>query len=202
MNDDELDPEVMAALRDIAPASGALRDKHIAAALAEISAAGARSRTKWLSAAAAVLVLLVGGNALYASLSPSTDSNVTPRNGIVTTTVPVKGSVCGADLADYTFVGAYSTAGSVREVWSSKQDLTVVDQTSCTQLDTFTHPAAVASDKICEGFFTSFAPEGVQWVGTYSVASAEFVLVATPSELQIRDGSCAVIASYPLPLQP
>lgn len=202
MNDDELDPEVMAALRDIAPASGALRDKHIAAALAEISAAGARSRTKWLSAAAAVLVLLVGGNALYASLSPSTDSNVTPRNGIVTTTVPVKGSVCGADLADYTFVGAYSTAGSVREVWSSKQDLTVVDQTSCTQLGTFTHPAAVASDKICEGFFTSFAPEGVQWVGTYSVASAEFVLVATPSELQIRDGSCAVIASYPLPLQP
>lgn len=202
MNDDELDPEVMAALRDIAPASGALRDKHIAAALAEISAAGARSRTKWLSAAAAVLVLLVGGNALYASLSPSTDSNVTPRNGIVTTTVPVKGSVCGADLADYTFVGAYSTAGSVREVWSSKQDLVVVDQTSCTQLDTFTHPAAVASDKICEGFFTSFAPEGVQWVGTYSVASAEFVLVATPSELQIRDGSCAVIASYPLPLQP
>ena len=144
----------------------------------------------------------MGGNALYASLSPSTDSNVTPRNGVVTTTVPVKGSVCGADLADYTFVGAYSTAGSVREVWSSKQDLTVVDQTSCTQLDTFTHPAAVASDKICEGFFTSFAPEGVQWVGTYSVASAEFVLVATPSELQIRDGSCAVIASYPLPLQP
>ena len=199
MNDDELDPEVMAALRDIAPASGALRDKHIAAALAEISAAGARSRTKWLSAAAAVLVLLVGGNALYASLSPSTDSNVTPRNGIVTTTVPVKGSVCGADLADYTFVGAYSTAGSVREVWSSAQNLVVVDQASCAQLGTFTHSVTAANEKACDGFFTT---TDTQWVGAYSVASAEFVLVATPRELQIRDGSCAVIASYPLPLQP
>ena len=202
MNDDELDPEILAALRDIAPASDSLRNQHIAAALAASAPASSRSRVKWLSAAAAVIVLLVGGNALYASLSPSTDSNVTPRNGVVTTTVPVKGSVCGADLADYTFVGAYSTAGSVREVWSSKQDLVVVDQTSCAQLGTFTHPDVVASDKVCEGFFTSFAPEGVHWVGTYSVAGAEIVLVATPNELQIRDGSCAVIASYPLPAQP
>ena len=202
MNDDELDPEILAALRDIAPASDSLRNQHIAAALAASAPASSRSQVKWLSAAAAVIVLLVGGNALYASLSPSTDSNVTPRNGVVTTTVPVKGSVCGADLADYTFVGAYSTAGSVREVWSSKQDLVVVDQTSCAQLGTFTHPDVVASDKVCEGFFTSFAAEGVQWVGTYSVAGAEIVLVATPNELQIRDGSCAVIASYPLPAQP
>ena len=202
MNDDELDPEILAALRDIAPASDSLRNQHIAAALAASAPASSRSRVKWLSAAAAVIVLLVGGNALYASLSPSTDSNVTPRNGVVTTTVPVKGSVCGADLADYTFVGAYSTAGSVREVWSSKQDLVVVDQTSCAQLGTFTHPDVVASDKVCEGFFTSFAAEGVQWVGPYSVAGAEIVLVATPNELQIRDGSCAVIASYPLPAQP
>ncbi len=202
MNDDDLDPEIVAALRDIAPASDALRNQHITAALGEISAASSRSRTKWLSAAAAVIVLLIGGNALYASLSPSTDSNVTPRNGVVTTTVPVKGSVCGANLADYTFVGTYLSAGSVREVWSSKQDLVVAVQTSCAPLGTFTHPDVVASDKVCEGFFTSFAPEGVQWVGTYSVAGTEIVLVATPSELQTRDGSCAVIASYPLPVQP
>ena len=202
MNDDELDPEVLAALRNVAPASDALRDQHIAAALGKISPAGARSRIKWLGAAAAIVVFLVGGNALYASLTSSTDSSVTPKTDVVSTSMPVKGSACGADLTGYTIVGTYSSDGSVREVWSSKQDLVVVDQTSCTQLGTFTHPAAVASDKICEGFFTSFAPEGVQWVGTYSVASTEFVLVATPSELQIRDGSCAVIASYPLPAQP
>jgi hypothetical protein len=141
MNDDDLDPEVLAALRDVAPASDALRDKHIAAALAEISVASSRSRTKWLSAAAAVIVLLVGGNALYASLSPSTDSNVTPRNGVVTTTVPVKGSVCGADLADYTFVGTYSSAGAMREVWSSKQDLIIVNPSTCAVIASYPLPA-------------------------------------------------------------
>ena len=200
MNDDELDPEVLAALRDVAPVSDSLREQHIASALAEMSPAEARSRFTRLSAAAAVVVLLVGATAIVRLGATSTDSDVAPRNSLITT-VPPKGSKC-VELADYTFVGTYSLADSVREVWSSKQDLVVVDQTSCTQLGTFTHPAVVASDKICEGFFTSSAPEGVQWVGTYSVASTEFVLVATPSELQIRDGSCAVIASYPLPAQP
>jgi len=199
MNDDELDPEIVAALRNVAPASDALRDKHIAAALAEISAAGARSRTKWLSAAAAVLVLLVGGNALYASLSPSTDSTVSPRNSAVTT-VPTKGSVCDAGLAGYTIVGTYSSVGSVREVWTSKQNLVVVDQTSCAQLGTITHPAIVASNNGCAGFSLG---AGNQAVGTYSVAGTELTLVATPTELQIHGGSsCEVIASYPLPVGP
>ena len=130
MNDDDLDPEVVAALRDIAPASDSLRNQHIAAALADSAPASSRSRVKWLGAAAAVIVLLVGGNALYAALSPSTDSNVTPQTGAVTT-VPVKGSVCGANLADYTIVGTYSSAGSVREVWSSKQDLVIVNPSTC-----------------------------------------------------------------------
>jgi hypothetical protein len=197
MNDDELDPEVVAALRDVAPASEALRNQHIAAALADSAPASSRSRVKWLGAAAAVIVLLVGGNALYAALSPSTDSNVTPQPG-TSTTVPVKGSVCGANLADYTFVGAYSAAGSVREVWSSKQDLVVIDQTSCAQLGTFTHPD-VASDKIC---MWSLSAENQAVVGAYSVAGTTLMLVATPTELQIRDGSCAVIASYPLPTGP
>ena len=187
----------MAALRDVVPASDALRDQHIASALAEISAASSRSRIKWLSAAAAVIVLLVGGNALYASLSPSTDSNVTPRNGGVTT-VPVKGSVCDASLTGYTFVGTYSSADSVREVWSSKQDLVVVDQTSCAQLGTFAHPDIVASEKICT---LDLSAEN-QSVGAYSDAGTTLTLVATPSELQIHDGSCAVIASYPLPTGP
>ena len=198
MNDDELDPEVVAALRNVAPASDALRDQHIAAALAESSPVSSRSRVRWLSAAAAVLVLLVGGNALYASLSPSTDSNVTPRNGGVTT-MPVKGSTCGASLADYTIVGTYSSAGSVREVWSSAQNLVVVDQSSCAALGTFTHPVTAANERACDGFFTT---TDTQWVGAYSVAGTTLTLIATTNELQIRDGSCAVIASYPLPAQP
>ena len=198
MNDDDLDPEVVAALRDIAPVSDSLRNQHIAAAIGEISPASSRSRAKWLSAAAAIIVLLVGGNALYASLSPSTDSNVTPRNGGVTT-VPVKGSACGVSLTGYTIVGTYSSAGSVREVWSSKQDLVVLDQTSCAPLGTFTHPDVIANEKTCDGFFST---TDTQWVGAYSVAGTTLTLIANTNELQIRDGSCAVIASYPLPAQP
>jgi cation transporter-like permease len=200
MNDDELDPEVLAALRDVAPASDSLRNQHIAAALAESSPVSSRSRVKWLSAAAAVIVLIVGGNALYAALSPSSDTPTVaaaPNNSV--TTVPVKGSACGAELADYTFVGTYSTVGSVREVWSSTQNLVVVDPTSCAVLGTFTHSVTAANEKTCDGFFST---TDTQWVGAYSVAGTRFTLIATTNELQIRDGSCAVIASYPLPTQP
>ncbi len=198
MNDDDLDPEVVAALRNVAPASDSLREQHITAALAEISPAEARSRFTRLSAAAAVVVLLVGATAIVRLGATSTDSNVTPRNDTITT-VPVKGSACGADLTDYIIVGAYSSAGSVREVWSSKQDLVVVDQTSCALLGTFAHPDVVANEKTCDGFFST---TDTQWVGAYSVAGTTLTLFATTNELQIRDGSCAVIASYPLPAQP
>ena len=142
MNDDELDPEVLAALRNIAPASDAVRNQHIAAALAESSPVSSRSRVKWLSAAAAVIVLIVGGNALYAALSPSSDTPTVaaaPNNSV--TAVPVKGSACGAGLADYTIVGTYSSAGSVREVWSSAQSLVVVDPFSCAVIARYPLPA-------------------------------------------------------------
>ena len=199
MSDDEqLDPRIVAALRDFPAASNEIRDAHIAEALAYVSPSIARrSPRRWLAVAAA-LAVFAGGNALYASLSPSTVSNVSPRNDAVTT-VPIKGSVCGEDLAGYTIVGTYSFAGSVREVWTSKQNLVVVDQTSCTQLGIITHPAIVASGNGCAGFDLE---AGNQAVGTYSVAGTELTLVATPTELQIHGGSCEVKASYPLPGRP
>jgi len=142
MNDDELDPEVLAALRNIAPASDFERNQHITTALGESSPVSSRSRVKWLSAAAAVIVLIVGGNALYAALSPSSDTPTVaaaPNNSV--TTVPVKGSLCGADLTDYTIVGTYSSAGSVREVWSSAQSLVILDPSSCAVIARYPLPA-------------------------------------------------------------
>lgn len=199
MSDNEqLDPRIVAALRDLPAASHEVRDAHIAEALAHVSPAISRQfPRRWLAVAAA-LVVLVGSSALYSSLSPSTDSTVSPRNGAVTT-VPIKGSVCGADLADYTIVGTYSSVGSVREVWTSKPNLVVVDQTSCTQLSIITHPAIVASGNGCAGFDVE---AGNQPVGTYSVSGTKLTLVATPTELQIHGGSCEVIASHPLPGRP
>jgi hypothetical protein len=143
MNDDELDPEVVAALRDIAPASDALRNQHIAAALAESSPASSRSRVTWLSAAVAIVVLLIGGNSLYAALSSSggTPTVAAARNNSVTTTVPVKGSACGASLPGYTVVGTYSSTGSVREVWASAQNLVILDPSSCAVIARYPLPA-------------------------------------------------------------
>jgi hypothetical protein len=201
-DDEQLDPRIVAALRDLPAASNEIRDAHIAEALSHISPSvsqrsAQRSPRRWLAVAAA-LAVLVGGNALYASLSPSTDSTVSPRNDAVTT-VPTKGSVCDAGLAGYTIVGTYSFAGSVREVWTSKQNLVVVDQTSCAELGIITHPAIVASSNGCAEVGLE---AGNQAVGTYSVAGTELTLVATPTELQIHGGSCEVIASYPLPVGP
>jgi hypothetical protein len=202
-DDEQLDPRIVAALRDLPAASNEIRDAHITEALSHISPSvsqpsAQRSPRRWLAVAAA-LAVLVGGNALYASLSPSTDSTVSPRNSTVTT-VPTKGSVCDASLAGYTIVGTYSFAGSVREVWTSKQNLVVVDQTSCAELGIITHPAIVASSNGCAEVGLE---AGNQAVGTYSVAGTELTLVATPTELQIHGGSsCEVIASYPLPVGP
>ena len=142
MNDDELDPKVLVALRNVTPASDAVRNQHIAAALAESPPVSSRSRVKWVRAAAAVIVLLVGGNALYAALSPSGEmpTVAAARNNSVPTSVPVKGSACVADLTGYTIVGTYSAAGSVREVWSSEQKLVIVNPTSCAVIASYPLP--------------------------------------------------------------
>lgn len=217
MNDDELAPNISEAIKQVAPATSTLRNKHIAVAIAEISSVSSRSRTKWLGAAAAIVVLLVGGNALYASLGPS--ENTPPETAMTDQTSPpgatTKGTIvsptnatdkgfslrssCGADFAGYTIVGTYASSSSVQEVWSSTQNLVVVNQVSCAVLGTFTHLVVDASPNGCGGFDLE---AGNQGVGTYSVAGTELTLVATPNKLQIHGGSCAVIASYPLPVQP
>ena len=202
MNDDELAPHISDAIKHVAPATSAQRDEHIAAALAEISPVSSRSRTKWLSAAAAIVVLLIGGNALYTSLAPSENTPTEIAMSEQTSSQPSatsKGSVCGADLTGYTIVGTYTSSGSVHEVWSSTKNLVVIDQTSCALLGSFTHPVVVANEKTCDGFFST---TDTQWVGAYSVTGATLTLIAATNELQIRDGSCEVIASYPLPTQP
>jgi hypothetical protein len=201
MIDDELDPHIGAALRDVAPASDSVRDQHIATALDEIAVTTKRPRSVWLGAAAAIVVLLVGGNALYATLSPSRTSpiEIAMPESTASKVSPVKGSACGADLSEHTIVGTYTALGSAQEVWSSAQDLIVVDQASCALLGTFTHPVVVANEKTCDGFFST---TDTQWVGAYSVTGATLTLIAATNELQLRDGSCEVIASYPLPTQP
>lgn len=62
--DNELTPEIEAALREVPAADPSLREQHIAAALGEISPAASTGRPRFLAVAAAVVVLLGGGLAL------------------------------------------------------------------------------------------------------------------------------------------
>jgi hypothetical protein len=60
--DNELSPEIEAALKDISAVDPAVRDQHIAAALGELTVqAQSNGRLRFLSVAAAVVVLVAGG---------------------------------------------------------------------------------------------------------------------------------------------
>jgi hypothetical protein len=70
-DDNELTPEIEAALRDIPAADPALRDQHIAAALGELAPSVTTKRRNLFAAAAAVLVLAGAGFAF----SQNSDGN-------------------------------------------------------------------------------------------------------------------------------
>ena len=91
-DNEELDPALANALRDIPPAEAALRDAHIAAALAEMapSRRSASRRMRILASVAAATVLAVGGLSFVNrdSNSPGT------ADGTETTRPPKTGASC------------------------------------------------------------------------------------------------------------
>ena len=121
MDNEELDPRIVAAMRDIPPAGDDVREVHIATAL---GAAGGSStvghartdrRGRWLSAAAAAVVLLAVGTAF--GRSTVRPSPTEPAPGAPTTTVPPK---TGAGKCEF-------TAGTLGDVgWVSEADISGV----------------------------------------------------------------------------
>lgn len=100
-DDQDLDPAIIAALRDVPPADAATRESHLAGALAEIRATGhgttARRPTQWIAYAAASIVLLALGFAVGTSTRGS--DNVAAgvdASETTNTTMIVKGGVGGA----------------------------------------------------------------------------------------------------------
>jgi hypothetical protein len=187
-------------MRAVTPASDSLREQHIAAALAEISPASARRPfNTWLSAAAAVVVLLVGGNALYGSLfsSQHTPSESAIGNGHVTTTLPVKASAVCRPSNDSGFVGSYTLNNQKREVWASNHNLFVYVSQTCEQLATLDIAEAPQSDFVCVPSLDS-ATDSI--IGGYTMDGAYRVLVNSPTHiLEFSGKSCSLLTKYPQP---
>jgi hypothetical protein len=91
-DDNELTPEIEAALRDIPAADPSLRDQHIAAALGELAPAATAKRRNLFAAAAAVLVLAGAGVAV--SQNSDGDSPAVAAPDTTMTSVPKASSEC------------------------------------------------------------------------------------------------------------
>ena len=83
--DNELTPEIEAALREVPAVDPSLREQHIAAALGEISPTASSGRLRFLATAAVVVVLFGGGFAVTRNSdhTPPAIAARTPRSFIL-----------------------------------------------------------------------------------------------------------------------
>lgn len=96
---EDLDPALLRHLRDVPPASDAVREAHISAALDEISPSRTSSgrRTRVLGGVAAAVMLTLGGVTIA---QRQNENERGPLTGTVTTTVPKGGADCKEELPD------------------------------------------------------------------------------------------------------
>lgn len=140
LDSDQLPPHIVASLRDVDPASDALRDQHITTALDHLAVNSRSPRNSWLSVAAASLVLLVGGVALGRLTSDSQGTNIAAASPNTPTTVVAKGSTDTSSTVvplcinrmDGQYIGSYTTNGMQWLMFVSDLTLRIVNATTCT----------------------------------------------------------------------
>lgn len=146
MNDEtELDPVIVAALRDVPSADQALREAQIAAALdhvevARTNAGGSPARQRWLSVAAATAAL--AGGFLVGRAGDDTANQ--PRNAAVdvtTTTMPPKtGTACATEVGDGRILAEYASNDGPRMIVLGEDALVIIDAESCAPVQTIPLP--------------------------------------------------------------
>ena len=197
MSDDEqLDPRIVAALRDLPAASNEIRDAHIAEALAYVSPSIARrSSRRWLAVAAA-LAVFAGGAAIGRGTRTS-GTEVTASPGSSNPIKNVTPDLLCRTYADSGMVGQYFLGNEQREVWASNGELFVYVSSTCKELATFTIADAPSSEFVC---LPSIANATDSIIGGYTMGNAYRVLVNTPTDiLEFSGRSCSQLTKYPQP---
>ena len=197
MSDDEqLDPRIVAALRDLSPASNEIRDAHIAEALSHISpSVSQRSPRRWLAVAAALAVFAGGAAIGRGTRTSGTEVAASPGSSN-----PIKNvtpdSQCRTS-ADSGKVGQYFLGNEQREVWASNGLLFVYVSSTCKELATFTIADAPTSELVC---LPSIANATDSIIGGYTMDNAYRILVNTPTDiLEFSGRSCSQLTKYPQP---
>lgn len=197
MSDDEqLDPRIVAALRDLPAASNEIRDAHIAEALAYVSPSVARrSPRRWLAVAAALAVF--AGGAAVGRGTRSSGTEVTASPGSSNPIKNVTPDLLCRTYADSGMVGQYFLGNEQREVWASNGELFVYVSSTCKELATFTIADAPSSEFVC---LPSIANATDSIIGGYTMGNAYRVLVNTPTDiLEFSGRSCSQLTKYPQP---
>jgi hypothetical protein len=141
---DDLDPRIVALLRDVPLSSSEVRDAHITSALAEIQVGSARKKPLWLGIAAASVVLLAGG-AIAGRITANNPVGPSLAADVPSTTVttPIKSSLptaCAPAKKDFTFVGRAMVKDQARVIFSTAAGLEVYVEKSCELVAVYPHP--------------------------------------------------------------
>jgi hypothetical protein len=136
--DNELSPEIEAALRDISAVDPTVRDQHIAAALGELTGpAQSKGRLRFLSAAAAAVLVLVGGGIAVARNSGDTSPAIAADTTMAS--VPKASAECthtGGFWGDVGAVEGFTVRGTTYELVLRKGTVEVLLGTEpCTKVD-------------------------------------------------------------------
>ena len=139
LDSDQLTPNIIVALRDVSPASDAVRDQHITTALGHLGGQARAPRRPWLAAVAASVVLLAGGVVIGRSTSESKSTYASASPGETATTLAAKGNLgvsttlaptC-ASRAGGIYIGSYSVKGQRWQMYVSDSTLNIVNHTTC-----------------------------------------------------------------------
>jgi hypothetical protein len=138
-DDNELTPEIEAALRDLPAADPALRDQHIAAALGELAPAATMKRRNLFAAAAAVLVLAGAGFAVSQNSDGDIPAVAAPDTTITSIPKASSNPACAEEFSeiwgDSGSLGSFTYSGVTYEMIQRKGVLSIyLAKEPCTKL--------------------------------------------------------------------